>query len=77
MFCIMARYIIFSIICFIILTFLMTAIKGVLRRAMNLTANAKKPISEPTAPTPASSEELYRKNGVVVLKGKTLKQSKD
>jgi hypothetical protein len=64
----MARYIIFSILCFIVLTFLMTAIKGILRRAMNLASS----VESRTAPPPATeSKELYRKNGVVVMKGET------
>ena len=68
----MARYILFTILCFILLTFLMTTIKGVLRRAMNLTSTQKEPRTPSTPPVPPpSSEELYRKNGIVVLKGET------
>ncbi len=68
----MARFILITIIAFIALTFLMTFLKGLLRRAINAKVSeaAQNLASEQQSSSPASvQKELYRKNGVVVLQG--------
>jgi hypothetical protein len=59
----MARFILLTIIGFIVITFLSTALKGAVRRMMNSSAPEQKPPD-------ASPRVLYRKGDVTVLDGK-------
>jgi hypothetical protein len=64
----MARFILLTIIGFIVITFLSTALKGAVRRMMNSRAPEQKPPEQ--KPPDASPRVLYRKGDVTVLDGK-------
>ena len=73
----MARFLLLTIIAFIALTFLMTFLKGALRRAMNMQPPsdsphnaAKNQASRATPPSQNNThKELYRNNDIIVLQG--------
>jgi hypothetical protein len=76
----MTRFILLTIIIFIALTFLMTFLKGVLRRAMSTHIHNSFNNQEQKTTRPAKStaqEEIYRKNGVVVLQGDAPRAEKE
>lgn len=66
----MARFILITILAFIALTFLMTFLKGLLRRAINAkVSEVAQNLASEQSSSAKGGKELYRKNGVVVLQG--------
>lgn len=70
----MARFILLTIIIFIALTFAMTFLKGLLRRAFNSQVQTNNKTDATSSTT--KQKELYNKNGVIVMKDESNPPSK-